>query len=275
MGGVFCIINCITLDEGVAVFKLIGMGLGYYFFGWWGVLLGLILGSFIDRVRAFGSGGANPLRNAMRQTVFLETIFVVMGKLAKADGRVSEEEIAHVEQLMQKLGMTEAHRIRAIALFKQGAVADFDIEPSLKKFMLICGHTSNLKDMLVVYLIVMALADGHLHPAEEALLVQIAGHLGYGPVAFKHLMDMVLNQSHFAGKGVDSATMLEDAYKALGVTKENSDAEIKRAYRKLMSQYHPDKLIGQGLPEDMIAMATEQAKEIQLAYDLLKQSRHL
>ncbi len=57
---------------------------------------------------------------------------------------------------------------------------------------------------------------------------------------------------------------MDDAYKALGVSKDSTDAEIKRAYRKLMSQYHPDKLIGQGMPEDMIAMATEQAKEIQL-----------
>ena len=68
---------------------------------------------------------------------------------------------------------------------------------------------------------------------------------------------------------------LDDAYKALGVTKESSDAEIKRAYRKLISQYHPDKLMGQGLPEDMVAMATEQAKEIQLAYDLIKKSRNI
>ena len=66
---------------------------------------------------------------------------------------------------------------------------------------------------------------------------------------------------------------LDDAYKALGVTKESTDAEIKRAWSKLMSQYHPDKLMGQGVSEDMIAMATEQAKEIQVAYDLIKKSR--
>ncbi len=66
---------------------------------------------------------------------------------------------------------------------------------------------------------------------------------------------------------------MADAYKALGVTEKSSNQEIKRAYRKLMSQYHPDKLMGQGVPEDMIAVATEQAKEIQLAYDLIKKHR--
>lgn len=257
------------------MFKLIGIAAGYYFFGWWGVLFGLILGSVIDRIRALGQGALNPLQNAVRQTVFLETVFIAMGKLAKADGRVSEEEIAHVEQFMQKLGMTAEHRQQAIILFKKGADPAFDIYPTCNKFMSVCGHTHHLKEMLLIYLIVMALADGHYHPEEEKLLTDIAGNLGYGPEAFKRLMDMVLNQSHFAGGQAVTASALDDAYKALGVTKDSSDAEIKRAYRKLMSQYHPDKLMGQGVPEDMIRMATEQAKEIQLAYDLVKKSRNL
>lgn len=256
------------------MFKLIGAIAGYYFFGWMGAFFGLILGAIVDRIRALGQGALNPLRNALRQAVFLETVFIIMGKLAKADGRVSEEEIAHTEALMQKLGMSEDHRKQAITLFKQGAAADFDIYPTCKKFMSVCGHTHHMKEMLLVYLIVMALADGHYHADEEKLLKEVAGHLGYGPEAFKRLMEMVLNQTHFAGQ-VTTEASLEDAYKALGVTKDSSDSEIKRAYRKLMSQYHPDKLMGQGLPEDMIKMATEQAKDIQLAYDLIKKQRNI
>ncbi|MBI5890677.1 MAG: co-chaperone DjlA [Nitrosomonadales bacterium] len=257
------------------MFKLIGIVAGYYFFGWPGVLFGLILGAVIDRIRAFGQGALNPLQNAIRQAVFVETVFVSMGKLAKADGRVSEEEIAHVEQFMQKLGMTAEHRQQAIALFKKGADPAFDIEPACRKFMAACGHTRNLKEMLLIYLIVMALADGHFHPAEEELLADIAGYLGYGREAFQRLKDMVLNQTHFAAGQVNAEAALDDAYKALGVAKDSSDAEVKRAYRKLMSQYHPDKLIGQGMPDDMIKMATEQAKDIQLAYDLVKKQRNL
>lgn len=257
------------------MFKLIGVVAGYYFFGFWGALFGFFVGSSIDRVRAYGSGGMNPLQNVVRQTVFLETMFISMGKLAKADGRVSEEEIAHVEQFMQKLGMTAEHRFRAIALFKSGADPAFDIDQTLNRFMSVCGHTRNLKEMLLVYLIVMALVDGHFHPAEEVLLTGIAGRLGYGREAFQRLLDMVLNQSHFGGGQVATADALDDAYKALGLGKECTDAELKRAYRKLMSQYHPDKLMGQGLPADMIAMATEQAKEIQVAYDMIKKNRNL
>ena len=257
------------------MFKFIGVIAGYYFLGFFGALLGFFLGSFFDRMNAYGTGGINPLQNALRQTVFLETVFILMGKLAKADGQVSQDEIAHIEQFMQKLGMTPEHRQQAIILFKRGADPAFDIAQTYNKFMAVCGHTKNLKQMLLVYLIVMALADGNLHPAEEALLADIASRLGYDQAAFKHLMEMVLNQSHFGGGQVNTAAALDDAYKALGVTKDSSDQEIKRAYRKLISQYHPDKLIGQGMPEDMIAMATEQAKEIQLAYDLLKKSRNI
>jgi len=257
------------------LFKLIGAVAGYLFFGFWGALLGFFIGSFIDRMRAYGSGGMNPLQNALRQAVFLETVFISMGKLAKADGHVSQDEIAHVEQFMQKLDMTAEHRQQAIALFKRGADPAFDIEPTLKRFMTVCGHTKNLKQVLLVYLIVMALADGHFHPAEEALLADIASRLGYDQAAFRQLLEMVLNQSHFAGRQANAAAALDDAYKALGVTKDSTDAEVKRAYRKLMSQYHPDKLIGQGMPEDMIAIATEQAKEIQLAHDLIKKSRNI
>ena len=265
--------NCQANFTGAVLFKLIGFIAGYLLFGFFGALLGLFAGLLIDRMRAYGSGGMNPLRNAIRQAVFLETVFILMGKLAKADGRISQNEIDHIEQLMQKLGMTPAHRQQAITLFKQGADPAFDIQPSCQKFLSVCGQTKDLKQMLLVYLIVMALADGHFHPAEEAMLADIAGRLGYEQGAFRQLMEMVLNQSHFAGGQANTASALEDAYKALGVTKENSDAEIKHAYRKLMSQHHPDKLMGQGVPEDMIAVATEQAKEIQLAYDLIKKSR--
>ena len=255
------------------MFKIIFVIAGFYFLGFFGALLGWFIGSAIDRSMMYGTGGVNPLGDAMRQAVFLETVFISMGKLAKADGHVSQDEIDHVEQFMQKLGMTPQHRQQAIALFKQGADPAFDIGPTYQRFMAVCGHTKSLKEMLLVYLIVMAFADGHLHPAEEILLADIAARIGYDQAAFRHLMDMVLNQTHFAGGKPTTAAALDDAYKALGVSKESTDAEVKRAWRKLMSQYHPDKLMGQGLPQDMIAVATEQAKEIQLAYEMIKKSR--
>jgi DnaJ like chaperone protein len=258
------------------LFKIIGAILGFYYFGFFGALAAYFLGSIVDRTISYGVGGVNPLSRAHREAVFLGTVFTLMGKIAKADGRVSEEEIAHVEQMFNKLGMSAEHRQQAIALFKKGSAQDFDIKPTLNEFMSVCGHTASLRQMLLVYLIVMAFADGHLDPAEETLLKEIALHLGYSHAVFEQIMAMVINQTHFSGgQQAGSASSLDDAYKALGVSKEASDQEVKRAYRKLMSQYHPDKLMGQGMPEDMIKMATAQAQEVQVAYDLIKKSRGL
>lgn len=257
------------------MFKIIGVIAGYFLFGFFGSILGYIVGAFIDRMRALGAGGMNPLTNALRQAVFLETVFILMGKLAKADGQISQDEIDHIEQFIQKLGMKAEHRAQAIAWFKKGADPAFEIEPTYRRFLSVCGNTRDLKQVLLVYLIVIALADGQFHPAEEALLTEIASHLGYDQAAFKQLMEMVLNQSRFGSQQTHPAEALDEAYKALGVARDSTDQEIKRAYRKLMSQYHPDKLMGQGVPEDMIAVATEQAKEIQLAYDLIKKNRNI
>lgn len=255
------------------MYKIIIALAGYYFFGFFGALIGYFIGGSIDRAKSYGVGGMNPFGADQRKAVFFETVFVLMGKLAKADGLITKDEINHVEMFIKKMGMTTAHREQAITQFKRGSAEDFDIKETLDTFMTACGQTLNLKQMLLVYLIVMALADGKLDNAELVLLEKIALHLGYNKAAFQQLLDMVLNQAHFATGQPTSATALADAYKALGVTEKNTNQEIKRAYRKLMSQYHPDKLIGQGLPEDMIAVATEQAKEIQVAYDLIKESR--
>ena len=257
------------------MFKIVGTVFGFYYLGFFGAVAGFFVGSMIDRSMSYGVGGINPLSRAHRESVFLATVFVLMGKMAKADGRVSEEEVAHAEQIIQKLGMTAEHRQRSIALFKQGTSTEFDIRPAINEFMAVCGHTNSLRQMLLVYLIVMALSDGRLDPTEENLLKEIAQYLRYSEDSFRQILAMIINQTHFAGGQSVTSGGLDDAYKALGVTKDNSDQEIKRAYRKLMSQYHPDKLMGQGMPEDMIAVATAQAQKVQIAYDLIKKSRSL
>ena len=256
------------------MYKFIFALLGFQLLGLFGAFLGYCIGSSIDRARAYGIGGVNPLGNARRQKVFLETTFVLMGKLAKADGHISKDEINHTEEFIRKIGMTEAHRQVAIQQFKRGAEAsDEEISTTLDIFFQVCGQTSQLKQALLMYLIVMALADNNLDLSEEKFLEKIAIRLGYSRTEFKNFVEMILNQSHFSGNGPSSESSIADAYKALGLTSESTDQEIKKTYRKLMSQNHPDKLMGQGLPEDMIKVATERSQEIQAAYDYLKKHR--
>lgn len=253
------------------IFPVIAWLAGLHFIG---VLLAWFLGSSLDRFFAYGVGGINPLSKQKRQEIFMQTVFLLKGKLAKSDGKISQHEIDHVEQFMAQLGMTAEHRKQAINLFKQGAADDFVIDATLDTFMSVCGHTHNLKHLLLVFLIAMAFSDGVFDHAEDTLLKSVAKRLGFSESDYKNLVTMVQSQAQFAGgKSATTESDLQKAYSALNVSANNSDQEIKRAYRKLMSQYHPDKLMGQGVPEDMINVATETTKEIQAAYDLIKEQR--
>jgi len=258
------------------LFKLVAAGIGYYVFGFFGAIIGYMVGGAIDRNIAYGSGAMNPLTSKLRGQMFAETLFTLFGTMAKADGHISQAEIDQTEQMIKDHQLSDEGRTAAIDMFKKGSAADFDYQAQLTKFMAICGSTHDLKQMLLVYLIVMAMSDGNIDEAEEALLKNIADTLGFDAAAFRQIMESVISQSHFSGANGQrqaSPSMLEDAYKALGVTKDNTDKEIKRAYRKLMSQYHPDKLMGQGLSKDMIEVGTKKAQEIQVAYDMIQESR--
>ena len=124
-----------------------------------------------------------------------------------------------------------------------------------------------------MYLIVMALADNNLDLAEEKFLEKVALRLGYSQAEFKNLLEMTLNQGRFSENSPTSESGIADAYKALGVSKTCTDQELKKAYRKLMSQHHPDKLVAKGLPEEMIKIANDKTQEIISAYELIKKHR--
>lgn len=263
--------------------------LGFYFFGFWIGVLGFIVGGFISWKLSGGligylaksqGLGNTPAQRKVRQALFLKTVFTLMGKMAKADGRVSEQEIEHIEKLFKQLNLTSAHRKEAIRLFKVGSSPIFSIEPLLEEFNRECGESGPLKQMLMIYLIGAANADGHLHRAETSLLRRISQSLGYSEVQLQQLLTMSQGQDHFSGgqyrnsgQQQSSRSALNIAYQALGVKKTDSDADIKKTYRRLIREFHPDKLMGQGLPEDMVKKATERSQEIQTAYDLIKKSR--
>ncbi|WP_020208054.1 co-chaperone DjlA [Gilvimarinus chinensis] len=262
--------------------KLVGGIIGFVIGFIPGAILGVILGHLFDKGYAANMRQPSQAdRDAIGKS-FFETTFTLLGYLAKADGRVSEAEVAQTEQLMTQMGLTAEQRREAIALFKAGSAKEFDPKPTMAAFRAQCGRRHNLVQMLLSYLVNLALADGSFDASEERVLREIAAGLGINGFAFEQILKMIKAQNSFAGGGYrqgagggsqSSPNALAEAYDALGVESSATDAEVKRAYRKLMSQYHPDKLAGQGLPEDAVKAATERSKEIQVAYDLIKKSR--
>ncbi len=248
---------------------LVGGALGYMFGGPLGALLGASLGSNFDRGLKKNLNFA-PGDQERVQAAFFTASFSVMGYIAKADGRVTPDEIATAKNIMAQMQLSEQQRKAAIKLFEQGKQADFPFQEILQQFRQECHGRRNLIQMFIEIQLATAIADGEIHRSERNIIDQIADALGFSQRELEHLISLATGAAH---AGQPKGLSLDEAYAILDVKKSSSDAEVKKAYRRLMSQHHPDKLVSKGLPEEMIKLATEKTQEIRKAYDLIKNSR--
>ena len=241
-----------------------------------GGLPGLIIGGLI------GYGAGLLLRQSLVgglrvvQSQLLESVFAVMGALCKADNVITRDEINAVEQMFGMLNLHGEQREQAKAAFNRGKQPEFDLDAAVDQFARI-SHSRRPLVQLFLQLQVMAIAaDGRIDPAEHAMLVRIARRLGLSEADVSQLEALLrAGTTGPSGPGARPAQdKLGDAYIALGVAPDSNAVEIKRAYRKLISQNHPDKLAARGLPESMRAVAEERSREINSAYDLIKAARN-
>ncbi len=254
------------------IFAAIGALLGLILGGPVGLLVGAIAGYFAGVALARSVIGG--LRVA--QTNLMDSTFSIMGALSKADGVVTRDEIDAVERIFDMLRMDQQARSDAKESFNRGKQPDFDLDDAVDRFRAITRGRGPLIQLFLQLQCMAVAADGRIDPAEHAMLVRIAQRLGLSEIDVQQL-EALLRASTGAGAqpgGMPpTANRLNDAYQALGLSPEVSDAEVKRAYRKLISENHPDKLAARGLPDSMRAVAEERSREINKAYDLVKESR--
>lgn len=252
--------------------KVIGGALGFMMGGPLGALLGGAIGHQFDGGMKLGGAGGMGARLERTQAAFFTATFSVMGHVAKADGRVSQHEIQAARSLMQQMRLDEAQKKAAIDLFQQGKAPDFPLDAVLAQFKTECHRQTTLLRMFFEIQVQAAMADGRMDPAEGRVLRHVGEALGFDRGQIEQLINFVSGAAgtHAAGSQVQP---ISEAYKVLGVAETASDDEIKKAYRRLTNQHHPDKLVAKGMPEEMIKLANEKTQEIRKAWERIRDHR--
>lgn len=274
--------------------KIIGFFIGYKLFGGiFGGLLGVFIGHLADKkLYELGSVRSSIFgKNLTRQSLFTQTTFAVLGHIAKAKGRVTEDDIHLARLLMVRLKLDANAQQLAQQAFTLGKEADFPLRQVIQEFREACGQRADLLRFFVEVQMQAALQDGQLDSNEQQILFTIAETMGMSRFQFEQMIAMVMAAQQFRSGGFyqqsqqqsgsyhqsqgnyggyrPSGPNVKDAYTVLGVTENDDQNTVKRAYRKLMNEHHPDKLAAKGLPDEMMELAKEKAQQIQAAYDLI------
>ncbi|WP_406017045.1 co-chaperone DjlA [Succinivibrio sp.] len=293
--------------------RVIGFILGLIFLNIPGAILFMILGYyFFDRpanikkqqndeaVRAFTS-------NANYNEALVKVTFALMGYVARGAGRVNENHIEKASQIMNVMSLNPQMRKIAIEAFNSGKSDDFNLNDTISEIKSLIGNNFSFVNFILEIQVQLALSDGVLEDEEYHRLMDIAVKLGASRESMEQYIRSRYNEMHFeqqfndyfrsryerGGSGYDnsgsersyeyndsysgssgsSSSKLEAAYQILGVEASASDDEVKKAHKRLMLKYHPDRLASQGLTPEMIKLYTEKAKDIQAAFDLIKKER--
>lgn len=238
-----------------------------------GAVIGVLLGALLDARASTEQLREAPRAKASVREAFFRATFQTMGHLAKADGRVSEEEIQAARNMMAALALGERETQRAIALYREGKARDYPLAATLTELYTLCSDRADLCRMFVQIQLQTALNAGALNEQTRRMLAQICATLhvsAYEVVQMEALWRMQRGASRRASAATDR---LSEAYEVLGLARSASDREVTKAYRRLMSRNHPDKLVAKGLPESMMKVAEERTRQIRAAYELIREAR--
>jgi DnaJ like chaperone protein len=281
--------------------KLIGGVVGLVTLGPLGAALGVLIGHLFDSGQLIGALFGRPDRRLVNE-LFFPTTFRVMGHIAKADGRVTEQEIASARAIMGNLHLQGPQIQAAIGYFTEGKQPGFDLDTALSRLRAAIASYPDLAQFFVEIQLQASIAGEGLSDVPRARLQRVALLLGLTARDFAQLENLLrFRQRASAGAGAGygpsygaggaagaggsggtgggtgaaaaSNEWIAQAYSLLAATPQMSDEEVVKAYRRQMSRHHPDKLKANGLPPSMLERAKERTQQIQSAYEVIRERR--
>jgi DnaJ like chaperone protein len=256
--------------------KTVGGILGFAAAGPIGSLLGVFLGHQFDQSYGRHAGGFGSAAPQRIEQLFFSTTFAVMGHIAKVDGRVSEEEIDVARRIMHGMQLTPQQVRAAIEHFTRGKSPQYPLANALADLSQAIGRRRDLARSFLEIQTQAILGAGPLGQEKRELLWRVAQALGVGRVDLAQIEALVRARGEQGPGGQPrSGVTLQEAYSVLGIEPAASDKEVKTAYRRLMNQHHPDKLMARGLPKSLTAAAQEKTQAISSAYERIKTERGL
>jgi DnaJ like chaperone protein len=234
-------------------------------------MLGLFFNKEYKRAMTARLNGSEPnarLPNGGRsELLFTIAMFATLGRIAKLDGRVTQGEVKYATTIMELMGLEQESRLQAIDYFEQGKLPESDVLGCIQNMVKVIGAKSPLADLFLKIQCRMAYIKGDIRLKEKLLLRDTAELLGFSVVEFLDICTQM--QSHADYKQYKARNHIYNAYNVLQLEPSAEDGEIRRAYLRMMSRYHPDKLVRDNLSEETLKQAQEKSTAIRDAYEAL------
>jgi len=247
--------------------KMIGGTIGFALGGPLGAVAGAAFGhTFVDKKEQVYLS-SRPLTqeslssNEEAQLVFFTAAFSMLAKISKADGKVTENEISAVKKFMeQDLQLNLNSQQTAINIFRHAIHSNESFDAFAIQFYSIFRTQPHIISLMMDVLLRVSTADGNISNEEEAILLSATRIFNYSTSDYERLKSRYVKEAN-------------KFYSVLKCDETSSNEDIKKQYRKLVNEYHPDKIEAKGLPEEFIKFANDKFKEIQEAYDNIKKER--
>ena len=249
--------------------KIIGCVLGFVFAGFWGLVFGFIVGHLYDKQAEVTNdvlfalwGNHQDFAARMEQAAFTMGVVVLSAKMARADGRISRQEINAFKRVFR---ITPQQEASIGVLFDRARLSPSGFEPyALRLAQVFRGNPFVLEEILSGLFIIAAADSQTLSDKEIVFLKKVSAIFGFSPNDFSR----IAARSGVKVPGTEQPQQPTlDAFAILGIEETATPQAIKSAYRALIREHHPDKLIAQGMPEEFVDTATEKMKRINVAYD--------